>query len=51
MITKVNEKHTLFTSKPKSILIVGAGGIGCELIKLLYKSPHKITLMDYDTIS
>ncbi|KAM0676468.1 E1 ubiquitin-activating protein uba2 [Gurleya vavrai] len=36
----------------KKILIIGTGGIGTELIKLLYLSNKKeITLIDYDTIS
>lgn len=35
----------------ESILIVGTGGIGCELLKLLYLNKTKrITLIDYDTI-
>ena len=33
------------------ILIVGAGGLGCELIKNLCKWNFKITIMDYDSIS
>lgn len=33
------------------VLVVGAGGIGCEIIKMLFKSKCRITLMDYDTIS
>ncbi|KAG0437379.1 Ubiquitin-activating enzyme E1-like [Dictyocoela muelleri] len=33
-----------------NILIVGAGGIGCELIKLLIFYSKNITIIDYDTI-
>ncbi|EQB60122.1 sumo e1-like activator enzyme fub2 [Vairimorpha apis BRL 01] len=35
----------------KNVLIVGTGGIGCELVKLLYNSVQiKITLIDFDII-
>lgn len=34
-----------------NILIVGVGGIGCELLKVLSKSPiGKIHILDMDTI-
>ena len=34
-----------------SILIVGVGGIGCELLKVLSKAPIKqIHIIDMDTI-
>ncbi|KAK6089470.1 hypothetical protein P3W45_001607 [Vairimorpha bombi] len=37
--------------KSQNILVVGTGGIGCELVKLLYINPQKsITLIDFDTI-
>lgn len=37
--------------KPQNILIVGTGGIGCELVKLLYINlQQSITLIDFDTI-
>jgi molybdopterin/thiamine biosynthesis adenylyltransferase len=33
------------------VLVVGAGGIGCELIKNLAKSGYKsMTLLDFDSI-
>ncbi|KAG0419354.1 Ubiquitin-activating enzyme E1-like, partial [Dictyocoela roeselum] len=32
------------------ILIIGAGGIGCELIKILIFVSKNITIIDYDTI-
>ncbi|KCZ76651.1 hypothetical protein H311_02347, partial [Anncaliia algerae PRA109] len=35
----------------KSILVIGAGGIGCELIKVLYLNKiTRFTLVDYDII-
>ena len=47
-----NKYHQLIHPNSEfHILIVGAGGIGCELIKNLYKTDYKITLMDYDTVS
>lgn len=37
--------------KSSNLLIVGVGGIGCELIKVLSKSGfNKFTLIDLDTI-
>ncbi|EJW01337.1 hypothetical protein EDEG_00480 [Edhazardia aedis USNM 41457] len=36
----------------QKILVVGCGGIACELIKLLYlNNKNQITLVDFDTIS
>lgn len=33
------------------VLVVGAGGIGCELVKNLSKSGYKnITILDFDNI-
>ena len=37
--------------KARRVLIVGAGGIGCELVKNLCKLDYELTLMDYDIIS
>lgn len=38
--------------KNNNILIIGCGGIGCELIKIMHVMQCKnITLIDYDTIS
>ena len=47
-----NKYHSLIHSNSHfHLLIVGAGGIGCELIKNVYKWGYEVTLMDYDTIS
>lgn len=34
-----------------NILVVGAGGIGCELLKNISKMPvRRVTILDYDLI-
>lgn len=54
LISKMNVKNPqkwFNKAVNKKILIVGAGGIGCEVIKLLCKSSHQLTLMDFDKVT
>ena len=54
-LASVNQSQN--NEKAKKVLIVGAGGIGCELIKNFAKPSHltsyqyQITLIDFDTIA